>query len=99
MNGEDAVGDTRAEWTAFMDSMAVMAALGCAVIGLVWAMGSPDAGMAFHGWVFLAAAGVAASYVMSNMNSTLPPAYQSLLSPIGSSGSLVCGLVSHDTTL
>jgi cytochrome c oxidase cbb3-type subunit 1 len=66
------MANIRAEWTAFTDSMTVVAALGCAALGLTYAFGSPDSAMAFHGLVFAAAGGVAAAYVMSKMSSPPP---------------------------
>ncbi|GAB4235854.1 MAG: cytochrome-c oxidase, cbb3-type subunit I [Methyloligellaceae bacterium] len=52
-------------WAAFSDAMAFLAAAVALVVGLIVAVGSSHPGMAFHGWVFAAAAALAGVYVAS----------------------------------
>lgn len=45
--------DTTAEREALGDGMAVLVAGTVGIIGLIWAFGSPDTAMAFHGVLML----------------------------------------------
>jgi cytochrome c oxidase cbb3-type subunit 1 len=54
-------------WNAFSDVLALVAALVSVVLGLVYAMAGRDEVIAFHGWVFAAAAAIAGLFVASSM--------------------------------
>jgi cytochrome c oxidase cbb3-type subunit I len=66
--------DTTVERAALADSLAVMAATACLLIGLTWGFGSPDAVMSFHGWVLAFAAAGAGYFVLSQMFAAEPSA-------------------------
>ena len=42
----------REEWHAFSDAAALLGAVICALIGLIWAVAGKDPGIALHGWSF-----------------------------------------------
>ena len=48
--------DTTAEWRGLSDGLTLLAAAGCAALGLAYALNSPSAAMSFHGIVFAVAA-------------------------------------------
>ena len=50
-------------WGAFSDILALAAAIGCIMLGLLFAVAGRDEAIAFHGWVFAAAAAIAAVYL------------------------------------
>lgn len=59
--------DTRAEWRALMDAAAAGLSLLCLAVGLVYALGSPDPAMQFHGLTFAAGALLSCAFVFPEM--------------------------------
>ena len=64
------MANTGVERAVFSDTMAVLLALGLAVVGLLYGFISPDPAMSFHGFIFAAGSAFAAYYVVSNMSGT-----------------------------
>ena len=54
----------RDELQAFSDGAALLGAGICAIIGLAWAVAGKDQGIAFHGWMLLAASCMAGIYLL-----------------------------------
>ncbi|MCH9765911.1 MAG: cytochrome-c oxidase, cbb3-type subunit I [Alphaproteobacteria bacterium] len=65
--------DTRTEWATFSSLMAILAAIALAILGITLGVGSPSAGMAFHGWVLAAASAAAAYYILTQINAVSAP--------------------------
>ena len=68
--------DTRAEWSAFSSLLAILVAIVFAAIGISLGAGSPNAGMAFHGWVLALTAAASiyfiVGYLWSDSSATSP---------------------------
>ncbi len=59
---------TTIERGAMSDSLAVAAVVGSFLIGVTWALRSPDPAMAAHGWIFAAAAAAAGYFILSQFD-------------------------------